>query len=909
MPSIDTIRRISVQYRSEGADAVRSDANAVAAAQTNMAAATERASTVTERAAKRQLSAAAEFERAMQRIDRAAKAQAQIERELRAFDRAASQGVAGASDRGAFAAQATARYMPRSGPANDDHFEVARRGLDAHDRSFIQYSAFSGLSSLTAGASLGTVAAQQGTGIVQLLADREGGLKAGLADVGSSVSKLLTPLALGGTAVTALGAAFAAAALSASKEQEALQKATQGIGAATGATVGQLDAIARASTEAGKVTTSAAREIVSGYAQTGSIALPALEELTRATSEYARLTSQDVPAAVSELGRMFSDPAKGADDLAAKIGGLDDRTRQLIQTQQEQGDRSAAQETLAAALKVQIDLNTQATTGWAGAWNTLAGAADKAWESLKRAAGAATGLAPLSAQAALEKAQGQLDAANANRKAFGMQPLGLGDRLVAERDAASVEADRVRREAEGRAAEERADKASRAAGDVARSYDPQVARLSELKDQQSKLRDALADPLSRSKLNDVGQVEDAYTAATRAISTMTDATGRLISQQELSRRSDQLRLDSLNATTDAQKKAVAEQQKALELAGKTITPGDARGQIERAGQIALASIPEKKGGGRAKGEADDEFDRALKTAENQLRRQEEANATFGMGAAAVARYKTETELLTAAKRAERDITPALSAQVQDYAAKAAAAADAQEKLREQMRDMDSVRGGAKDIFGGFASDLAHGTSAAHTFANALGKIESKLLDLATSSITDSLFGKTGSNDRGLLGGLLGGAAGSSGGAGLGSIFGWLTGSKSFIGFAGGGYTGDGSKYQPAGIVHAGEYVMPAHTVRQYGRSFFDGISGLRGYADGGFVAMPQISGPVPPVPAANVNAPAPTGPGDTWNLDLRGSSLTEGQVRGAIVQAIQTNNSARDRTFNERQAMARRRFG
>jgi len=36
------------------------------------------------------------------------------------------------------------------------------------------------------------------------------------------------------------------------------------------------------------------------------------------------------------------------------------------------------------------------------------------------------------------------------------------------------------------------------------------------------------------------------------------------------------------------------------------------------------------------------------------------------------------------------------------------------------------------------------------------------------------------------------------------------------GFADGGYTGDGGKYQVAGVVHRGEYVMPKETVARYG---------------------------------------------------------------------------------------------
>jgi hypothetical protein len=51
-------------------------------------------------------------------------------------------------------------------------------------------------------------------------------------------------------------------------------------------------------------------------------------------------------------------------------------------------------------------------------------------------------------------------------------------------------------------------------------------------------------------------------------------------------------------------------------------------------------------------------------------------------------------------------------------------------------------------------------------------------------------------------------------------------------FADGGYTGPGGKYQAAGIVHAGEYVINADSTRKLGLEY---LGALNGYADGGFV--------------------------------------------------------------------------
>lgn len=56
------------------------------------------------------------------------------------------------------------------------------------------------------------------------------------------------------------------------------------------------------------------------------------------------------------------------------------------------------------------------------------------------------------------------------------------------------------------------------------------------------------------------------------------------------------------------------------------------------------------------------------------------------------------------------------------------------------------------------------------------------------------------------------------------------------GFADGGYTGDGGKYEPAGIVHAGEFVFTKEQTRRAGVANLYAMAGaLAGYANGGFV--------------------------------------------------------------------------
>ncbi|OOF68286.1 tape measure protein [Rodentibacter caecimuris] len=66
---------------------------------------------------------------------------------------------------------------------------------------------------------------------------------------------------------------------------------------------------------------------------------------------------------------------------------------------------------------------------------------------------------------------------------------------------------------------------------------------------------------------------------------------------------------------------------------------------------------------------------------------------------------------------------------------------------------------------------------------------------------------------------------------------------SAIGFASGGYTGDGGKYQPAGIVHRGEYVITKEATARLGRGFLDQLNYgavRRGFANGGGVSIPSL---------------------------------------------------------------------
>jgi hypothetical protein len=157
------------------------------------------------------------------------------------------------------------------------------------------------------------------------------------------------------------------------------------------------------------------------------------------------------------------------------------------------------------------------------------------------------------------------------------------------------------------------------------------------------------------------------------------------------------------------------------------------------------------------------------------------------------------------------------------------AGNARKQLDSLMTEGMNVNRG---FFVEFGQQLRSGANAWDAFKesglNALGKIADKLMQMAADSLFANAFGgsSSGGGLGGLLSGLFGGGGAASGSVAVGSYM------MPTVGFASGGYTGNGGKYQPAGVVHKGEYVMDAVTVRRVGVANLDS---LRGYADGGLV--------------------------------------------------------------------------
>lgn len=231
----------------------------------------------------------------------------------------------------------------------------------------------------------------------------------------------------------------------------------------------------------------------------------------------------------------------------------------------------------------------------------------------------------------------------------------------------------------------------------------------------------------------------------------------------------------------------------------------------------------------------------------------------------------KAKLLVAAQEAGKKITPELESQIDQLARSYVTAGEKAEEAARRVEEADNkTEKGANAL----ADLFSAGMEGSEAFGNALRNLAAELLKSQVLKMLLS-FGQSGAPGSGIIG-AIGGALG---------------------GFASGGYTGDGPKYQPAGVVHK-------ETVQRIGADRLDAMhraakSGATGYASGGLVGSTAklnrasstpsrvSAGAQQPVqnislsPTINVNASGGT-PEQNADLAKQVSQETERAMRGLI---------------------------
>ncbi|UMR99262.1 phage tail tape measure protein [Escherichia coli] len=137
--------------------------------------------------------------------------------------------------------------------------------------------------------------------------------------------------------------------------------------------------------------------------------------------------------------------------------------------------------------------------------------------------------------------------------------------------------------------------------------------------------------------------------------------------------------------------------------------------------------------------------------------------------------------------------------------------------------MSQVKSAATQTFDGIAQNMAAMlTGSEQNWRSFTRSVLSMMTEILLKQAMVGIVGNAGS----LIGGAFGGGASASTGTAIQAA-------AANFHFATGGFTGTGGKYEPAGIVHRGEFVFTKEATRRIGVGNLYRL--MRGYAEGGYV--------------------------------------------------------------------------
>lgn len=229
-----------------------------------------------------------------------------------------------------------------------------------------------------------------------------------------------------------------------------------------------------------------------------------------------------------------------------------------------------------------------------------------------------------------------------------------------------------------------------------------------------------------------------------------------------------------------------------------------------------AAKKKSKGGGggaaaTAKKNYDDDILKEIAALEAESAVLEKVTASQDRYGTSVERARKEAEILQNLQNKGVVVTEELSRRVSELAGQWEKAADKNEIARERL---ERIRSTADEVSDSLRSAFVGAFDDAAGSLDDLGKKLAMIaLQMQLAKTFPSIFGAGGVVD---------------------------------LGYADGGYTGNGGKYQPAGVVHRGEYVFDQDSVRAAGGpAALDAVRrGLRGFASGGYVGSVSPTSPM-----------------------------------------------------------------
>jgi lambda family phage tail tape measure protein len=370
--------------------------------------------------------------------------------------------------------------------------------LNAYQAQNLFYQGTDVVASLASGMPLTTIALQQGGQIAPTFMGKDGATLSGIMkQAGEAAMGLPARIgavtgAVGGLTIGVTAAA--AAWWSYNSAQREIRQQLEGIGRASGVTLGQINAMAPGVASGSGLSTRETREAMGTYAATGRIGQEMYAGLAASARDYAKATGADLFDVLKEQAAAFANPAKGAETLNERYGILNDTAMTTIKRLDAQGDRLGAQRALFDAYRSGVTGAAETTSGLGRTLNTVSNAWSDFWTNVGKGADIVLFGGDLETQ--LKGAQRALRDSTTRRDSW------FGDLLPGKASSDVERAQKAVDEIQAKIDAARKKNDATAAnlnsgeiGNLLRGLNPDQQRLNEMSTTAEKLRKALSDPI------------------------------------------------------------------------------------------------------------------------------------------------------------------------------------------------------------------------------------------------------------------------------------------------------------------------------------------------------------------------------------------------------------------------------
>ncbi|MEG7663740.1 phage tail tape measure protein [Hafnia paralvei] len=664
------------------------------------------------------------------------------------------------------------------------------------------------------------------------------------AENGKKFLGFLTParLAIGG--VTATIAALGVAYYQGSKENEEYNKQIILTGNYAGVTTDRLNEMAKTISKSGG-TQGAAAAALAKIVGTGAFDSRQLEGITRAAVAMEDATGQSVDATIANFKRLKDDPLRAAQDLDKQLHFLTATQLESITKLSETGNVTAAARVAMDAYADTMQQRAADVTDSLGyletGWNSIKSIASSAWDAMLG----------VGREDTIEDKIERLQKASKAR-ALGMADVNVGvdtsaeiatlqeekfqrDIKVAKDKAEQNEQDRQKREYNATQAlnkkyETEKEKHLRTIREIENGFATKEAKDTAIARENKRFAESQARKTKKPK------AEKAFTddAATKELAASQQRLAVLRGQSSIT-----------DKMTQQESRLLEFNQQIADLKSKSILTADQKSLLSRESEIR-ASLQLEANIAKENAQRDKAV-KAMKTMSDYAKEIEERNKqaekSFGKTTKGTQREAQESQLKKTYNKSLEGITD--PAQLEKIAAEYVRARD---KLHEGFRDEDARE---SDWISGLNMGINQFAENSLNVFQATAQIGQTTMQSLSDMATDlASTGKANIKEFGtsilkmilqVINQLLVAYA-------IQSALRWMSGGASFSStglndgtkgipmppkFDAGGYTGDGGKYEPKGIVHGGEFVFTKESTSRIGTDNLYAL--MRGYANGGLV--------------------------------------------------------------------------